>query len=81
MILVPKLSEFLILSIHTFIHNNCLLHLYLFVYCVLALGNSVPVSPFEDFKEKVFEDSEVFFSRQQGKCPRTTLHLLSLYIM
>jgi hypothetical protein len=24
---------------------------------------------FEDFQEHVFEESEVSFSRQQGKCP------------
>jgi hypothetical protein len=43
--------------------------LYLFVYCVLALGNSVLESLFKDFQEQVFEDFEVFFSGQQGKCP------------
>jgi hypothetical protein len=68
-IIVPKLLEFLILSIRAFIHNNCLLHLDLFLYCVLALGNSVLESLFDDFQEQVFEDSEVFFSGQQGKCP------------
>jgi hypothetical protein len=80
-ILAPKLSEFLILSIHAFIHNNCLLHLYLFVYCLLALENSMPEPPFEDFHEQVFEYSEVFFSRKQGKCFSTMLHLSSLSIL
>jgi hypothetical protein len=43
--------------------------LYLFVYCVLALGNPIPEALFEDFQEQVFEETEVFFSGQQGKCP------------
>jgi hypothetical protein len=43
--------------------------LYLFVYCVLALGNSMPETLFEDFQEQVFDESEVLFSEQQGKCP------------
>jgi hypothetical protein len=29
----------------------------------------VPEPLFEDFHEQVLEDSEVFFSGQQGKCP------------
>jgi hypothetical protein len=69
MILSPKLSEFIILSIHAFIHNNYLLHLYLFICCMLALGNSMSEPPFKDFQKHVFEYSEVFFSGQQGKCP------------
>jgi hypothetical protein len=36
-----------------------------------ALGNSVPEPLFEDFYEQVFEDYEVFFSGQHGKCPRS----------
>jgi hypothetical protein len=36
---------------------------------VLALGNSMPKSLFEEFQEQVFEDPEVFFSGHQGKCP------------
>jgi hypothetical protein len=24
---------------------------------------------FEDFQEQVFKESEVFFTRQEGKCP------------
>jgi hypothetical protein len=67
--LASKFSEFLILSIHAFIHNKLLAALYLFVYCVLALGNSMPEPLFEDFQDQVFEDYEVYFSGQQGKCP------------
>jgi hypothetical protein len=34
-ILVPKSSEFPVLSIHAFIHNNCLLHcIYLYIVCL-----------------------------------------------
>jgi hypothetical protein len=29
----------------------------------------MPKPLFEDFQDQVFEESEVFFSRQQGKCP------------
>jgi hypothetical protein len=29
----------------------------------------MPVLLFKDFQEQVFEESEVFFSGQQGKCP------------
>jgi hypothetical protein len=29
----------------------------------------MPEPLFEDFQEQAFEDSEVFFSGQQGKCP------------
>jgi hypothetical protein len=36
---------------------------------VLAIGNSMPEPLFEDFQEQDFEDLEVFFSGQQGKCP------------
>jgi hypothetical protein len=34
-----------------------------------AFGNFVPELLFEDFQEHVFEESEVFFGEQQGKCP------------
>jgi hypothetical protein len=34
-----------------------------------ALGNFVPEPLFKDFQEQAFEESEVFFSGQQGKCP------------
>jgi hypothetical protein len=68
MILVPKFSEFITLSILAFIHDNCLLHcIYLSIVC-FALGNSVPESLFEDFQDQAFEEYEVFFSGQQGKC-------------
>jgi hypothetical protein len=43
--------------------------LYLFVYCVLKLGNPVLELQFEDFQEQVFEEPKAFFSEQQGKCP------------
>jgi hypothetical protein len=69
MILAPKFSEFIALSILAFIQNKLFAALYLFVYCVLVLGNFVPEPLFEDFQEQVFEESEVFFSGQQGKCP------------
>jgi hypothetical protein len=68
MILVPKPSEFITLSILAFIHDNCLLHcIYLSIVC-LALGNSVPKPLFEDFQDQALKESEVF-SEQQGKCP------------
>jgi hypothetical protein len=38
--------------------------LYLFVYYVRALGNSMPVSLFKEFQEQIFEDPEIFFSGQ-----------------
>jgi hypothetical protein len=60
MILAPKFSEFIALSIHAFIHNNYLLHCnYLMIVC-FALGNSVSEPLFEDFQEQVFEESDVF---------------------
>jgi hypothetical protein len=34
-----------------------------------ALGNPLLEPLFEDFQEQVFEESDVFFSGQQGKCP------------
>jgi hypothetical protein len=69
MILAPKFSEFITHSILAFIHNKLFVSLYLFAYCVLMLGNSASELLFEDFQEQVFEESEVFFSGQQGKCP------------
>jgi hypothetical protein len=69
MILAPKFLEFIALSIHAFIHNNCLMHCIYLVYCVLELGNSMPEPLFEDFQLQVFEEPEVFFSGQQGKYP------------
>jgi hypothetical protein len=68
-IIIPKFSEFIALSIHAFIHNNCLLHCIYLVYCVLVLGNSMSELLFEDFQEHVHEDSEVLFSGQHGRCP------------
>jgi hypothetical protein len=59
MLLVPKFSKFINLSIHAFIHHKCLQHcIYLSIVCLHL-----------DFQEKVFEEPEVFFSEQQGKCP------------
>jgi hypothetical protein len=69
MILVPKFSKVITLSILAFIHNKLFAAHNLFVYCVPALGNSVPEPLFEDFEEQVFEELEVFFSGRQGKCP------------
>jgi hypothetical protein len=66
MILMPKFSEFLALSIHAFIQTTWLLHC---IYLSIVLGNSMPELLFEDFHEQVFEEPEVFFSGQQGKCP------------
>jgi hypothetical protein len=66
---VPKFSEFIIISIHAFVHNNSVLHYIYLVYFVLALGNAVPEPLFEDFQEQVFEEPYVFFIWQQGKCP------------
>jgi hypothetical protein len=68
MILAPKFLEFITLSIPAFIHNNYLMHyIYLVIVCFM-LVNSVPEPLFEDFQDQVFEDSDVFFSGQQGKC-------------
>jgi hypothetical protein len=68
-IVAPKFGELNILSIHAFKHNNGLMHCIYLVYFVLALGNSVVEPLFEDFQEQVFEEPEVFFNKQQGKCP------------
>jgi hypothetical protein len=69
MILVPKFSEFIALSILAFIHTTWLLHfIYLSIVC-FALGNPMPKPLFEDFQEQVFKESEVLFRGQQGKCP------------
>jgi hypothetical protein len=66
---VPKFPEFIALSILAFIHNNYLLHcIYLSIVCFI-LGNFMSEPLFEDFQEQVFEESEVFFSGQQDKCP------------
>jgi hypothetical protein len=69
MILPPKFSEFIPLSILALIHDNYLLHcIYLSIVCYV-LGNSMPEPLFDDFQEQVFEESEVLFSGQQSKCP------------
>jgi hypothetical protein len=34
-----------------------------------AFGNSALEPLFGDFQQQAFEDSEIFFSGQQGKCP------------
>jgi hypothetical protein len=68
MIIVPKFSEFIALSIPAFIHNNCCCIVFILSIVCFALGNSVPELVFEDFQEQVFEESEVFFSAQQVKC-------------
>jgi hypothetical protein len=34
-----------------------------------AFGNSALELLFEDFQHQAFEDSEIFFSGQQGRCP------------
>jgi hypothetical protein len=61
-ILAPNFLEFMALSNPAFIHNNCLLHcIYLVIVC-FALGNSVSEPLIEDFHERAFEDSDVFFS-------------------
>jgi hypothetical protein len=68
-ILAPRFSEFLILSIHALILNNCLLAcIYLYIVC-FALGNSVSEPLFEEFHEQVSKDPKVFFTGQQGKYP------------
>jgi hypothetical protein len=68
MILAPKFSKFIALSILAFIHNNCLLHfIYLSIVC-FVLRNIVSLPQFNDFKEEVFEESEVFFSRNNVFC-------------
>jgi hypothetical protein len=69
MILVSKVSEFIIVSIPAFLHNNCLPHCICLSIVCFALGNSVPETLPMDFQEQVFEESKVFFSGQQGKCP------------
>jgi hypothetical protein len=42
--------------------------IYLSIVC-FVLENSMLEPLFKDFQEQVFEESEVFFSEQQGKCP------------
>jgi hypothetical protein len=44
------------------------MHCIYLVIVFFASGNSVSELLFEDFQEQVFEESEVFFSGQQGKC-------------
>jgi hypothetical protein len=67
-IIAPKFSEFIALSILAFIHNSCLLNcIYLVIVC-FTLGISLPKPLFEDVQEQVFDESKVFFSGQQGKC-------------
>jgi hypothetical protein len=39
--------------------------------CCFALGNVVPKPFSEDFKDKAFEESQLFFTDQQGKLPWT----------
>jgi hypothetical protein len=69
MIFAPKFLEFIALSILEFIHNKLFAALYLFVYCVFVLVNSMLEPLFKDFQEQVFEEFEVFLSGQHGKCP------------
>jgi hypothetical protein len=69
MILAPKFSESFSLSIYAFMHNNVFLNCIYLVIVWFTLGNPVLEPMFKDFKEQAFEDSEVFFSGQQGKCP------------
>jgi hypothetical protein len=33
------------------------------------LGNAVPEPFFEDFQDQAYEESQFFFTEQQGKCP------------
>jgi hypothetical protein len=42
-----------------------------FIWSIVCfvLGNTVLEPLFEDFQEQVFEESEVFLSGKQGKCP------------
>jgi hypothetical protein len=54
MILVPKFSEPIALTILALIHDNYLLHcIYLSIVC-FALENSMPEPLLEDFQEQVF---------------------------
>jgi hypothetical protein len=41
----------------------------------------MPDPLFRDFQDQVFEESQVFFSGQQGKCPLSTLRLLFSYLL
>jgi hypothetical protein len=67
-ILAPKISKSFALSIFALIHNNCVLHyIYLVIVC-FTLGNPTLEPLFKDFQEQVIEDTEDFFSGQQGKC-------------
>jgi hypothetical protein len=68
-ILTSKFLEFIALSIAGFIHNSCLLHCIYSSIVRFALENFMPEPLFEDFQGQVFEESEVFFTGQQGKCP------------
>jgi hypothetical protein len=60
MILAPKFSKFIALSIHAFIHTTWLLHCIYLSIVYFALGNSMPEPLFEDFQEQVFEEPEIF---------------------
>jgi hypothetical protein len=59
---------------HSYITIVCCIVFIWSIVC-FALGNSVSKPLFKDFQEQVIEESEVFFSGQQGKCPLSTLHL------
>jgi hypothetical protein len=56
----------------SFISCNHITHVCcsLLIDCVcFALGNIVLESFFEDFQDQAFEESQIFFAEQQGKCP------------
>jgi hypothetical protein len=38
-------------------------------FCCFVLGNIVPEPFSEDFQDKAFEESQLFFADQQGKLP------------
>jgi hypothetical protein len=64
-----KFSEFIALSIHAFIDNKCLLHCIYLVYYVIFNRKFCSRTTVQGFPGEVFEEPEVFFSGQQGKCP------------
>jgi hypothetical protein len=72
-ILAPKFSESLYLSLFAFI-----IHMFVaFIYYLwlLALGSIVPEPFAEDFQEQAFDESQFLFVEQQSKCPLTILCL------
>jgi hypothetical protein len=62
---ILRITSSFILCIHL-THVCCIL----LIDCVcFMLGNAVLEPFFEDFQDQAFEESQFFFTEQQGKCP------------